>query len=123
MKHFNSMAEKYGIQPETEHYACMVDLYGRAGELEEAMKVIKGMPMEPDVVVWGALLAASGLHSNLEVGKFAAEGINKLKTNHPAGYSVLSKIHGEQGSWSSVIGLREMMKRNHVRKQNAGSWV
>ncbi|PON61760.1 Tetratricopeptide-like helical domain containing protein [Parasponia andersonii] len=122
-KHFDSMAAKYRIQAVGEHYACMVDLYGRAGLLEEAVRLVKKMPIQPDVVVWGALLAACGLHSSLELGEFAAKGINRLKNEHPAAYSALLKIHGEKGSWNNVTELREMMKGNRVRKQSAGSWV
>ncbi|GMY17088.1 pentatricopeptide repeat-containing protein At4g02750-like [Fagus crenata] len=121
-KYFNSMVE-YAIKAGVEHYACMVDLYGRAGKLEKAENLIKEMPFEPDVVVWGALLGACGLHSSLELGQVAAERICKLKNDHPAVYSMLSKIHGEKGVWSSVIEIREMMKERRVKKQKAGSWV
>jgi pentatricopeptide repeat protein len=121
-KYFYSMGE-YAVKAGVEHYACMVDLYGRAGKLEKAEKLIKRMPCEPDVVVWGALLGACGLHSSLELGQFAAEGISKLKIDHPAVYSMLSKIHSEKGAWSSVIELREMMKERRVNKQKAASWV
>ena len=38
----------------------MVDLYGSAGLLSEAKKVIDDMPMEPDVGVLGALLSTAG---------------------------------------------------------------
>ncbi|KAF5462388.1 hypothetical protein F2P56_018398 [Juglans regia] len=121
-KYFNSMVE-YAIKAGVEHYACMVDLYGRAGKLEKAEELIRRMPFEPDVVVWGALLGASGLHSSLEFGQIAADGICKLKNDHPAIYSMLSKIHGEQGVWSSVSEVRRMMKERRVRKQKAGSWI
>ncbi|GJR85586.1 putative pentatricopeptide repeat-containing protein [Tanacetum coccineum] len=33
---FNKMVEHYNISPEFDHYACMADLLGRAGKLEEA---------------------------------------------------------------------------------------
>ncbi|KAJ4969174.1 hypothetical protein NE237_015875 [Protea cynaroides] len=122
-RHFASMDTKYGIKAGLEHYACMVDLFGRAGQLDKAEKMIQGMPIEPDVIVWGALLGACGLHSSLELGVFAAEGLHKLEKDHPAVYSVLSKIHGERQVWSSVTGLRKMMKEMHVKKQNAGSWL
>ncbi|CAK9145241.1 unnamed protein product [Ilex paraguariensis] len=121
-RHFNSMEMTYCVQPEMEHYACMVDLYGRAGLLEKAEKLIKGMPLEPDVFVWGALLGACGLHSCLELGRFAAEGIYKLQKNHPAVYLMLSKIHGEKGTWSSVVELTKMMKERRAKKQKARSW-
>ncbi|KAB1199890.1 hypothetical protein CJ030_MR0G010413 [Morella rubra] len=121
-KYFYSMVE-HKVKAGMEHYACMVDLYGRAGKLEKAEELIKGMPFKPDVVVWGALLGACGLHSSLEFGQIAAEGIWKLKNGHPAVYSMLSKIHGEKGAWGRVTELREMMKERRVRKRKAGSWV
>ncbi|GLT43097.1 hypothetical protein SLA2020_170690 [Shorea laevis] len=122
-RHFSSMGIMHGIQAGVEHYACMVDLYGRAGQLDKAGELIKGMPFEPDVVVWGALLGACGLHSSLELGEFAAEGISKLKIDHPAAYTVLSKIHGEKEVWNSVLELKNIMKEKNATKQKAGSWV
>ncbi|RVW54588.1 Pentatricopeptide repeat-containing protein [Vitis vinifera] len=44
----------------------MVDLYGRAGRIKEAWNVVKSMPMEPDVLVWGALLSGSRMHGDIE---------------------------------------------------------
>ncbi|KAH6813926.1 hypothetical protein C2S51_022944 [Perilla frutescens var. frutescens] len=120
---FYSMQGKYGMQAEMEHYSCMVDLYGRAGELEKAEGLIKTMPFEPDVVVWGALLGACGLHSCLELGEFAAMGITKVERDHPAVYSILSKIYGANGARSGVFQLEKMIEKWHARKQKAGSWI
>ncbi|GMH30808.1 hypothetical protein Nepgr_032651 [Nepenthes gracilis] len=120
---FSCMAPIYGVQPDMEHYACMVNLYGRAGYLDKAAGMIKGMPLEPDVVVWGALLGACGLHSNIELGEHAAEAICNLGKDHPAVYSELSKILGEKGIWSTVIELRNVMKEKGAKKQKAGSWI
>ncbi|KAM7504897.1 hypothetical protein LguiB_003801 [Lonicera macranthoides] len=44
------------VNPTLKHYTCMVDLLSRAGQLDEAYKVVKKMPLEPDSVIWGALL-------------------------------------------------------------------
>ena len=73
------------------------------------------------MVLWGALLAACDLHSNLEIGVYAAERIRKLESDHPVSYSILSKIQGEKGIWSSVNELRDMMKERQVKKQKASS--
>lgn len=120
---FDLMERKYGVKREVEHYACMVDLYGRAGELVEAEELIREMPFEADEVVWGALLGACGLHSSLKLGEFAAKGISRLKENHPAIYSTLLKIHGENGTWNTVIELRKIMNKNRVDKQKAASRI
>lgn len=122
-RQFNSMGMKYRIQAEMEHYACMVDLFGRAGQLEKAEKLIKEMPFEPDAVVWGALLGACGLHSSLELGEFAVKRLTSLEQDSPAVYSMLSKIHGEKGVWNSVIEVRKMMNQKRAKKQKAVSWI
>lgn len=120
---FLSMEAKYGIRAEMEHYSCMVDLYGRVGQLEKAENLIRSMPFEPDVVVWGALLGACGLHSCLEIGEIAAKGMSKVEEDHPAVYSTLSKIYGENGYRSGVFELEKMMKKWQGKKQKAVSWI
>ncbi|CAL9095129.1 unnamed protein product [Musa acuminata var. zebrina] len=102
-----------------EHYGCMVDLLGRAE------KLIGRMPFEPDAVVWvwGALLGACGLQSSLEHGMAAAESIHRLDENHPAIYSMLLRIYGENGAWRKVDEVKETMEKMVVGKQRAPSWV
>ncbi|VFQ97495.1 unnamed protein product [Cuscuta campestris] len=53
---FHSMLSKYLVEPETAHYACMVDLLGRAGRLTEAIDLAEKMPVVGDAVIWGSLL-------------------------------------------------------------------
>ncbi|KAG0489334.1 hypothetical protein HPP92_008145 [Vanilla planifolia] len=51
--YFEIMENIYDIHPTREHYACIVDLLGRAGLLCEAEAIIKKMPIDPDLTVWG----------------------------------------------------------------------
>jgi pentatricopeptide repeat protein len=41
LKYFYSMKDEYGIEPKREHYSCIIDMYGRAGRLDEAKKIHK----------------------------------------------------------------------------------
>lgn len=50
---FDSMETKHGIEPEIEHYGCMVDLLGRVGHLEDAYKFIWSMKITSDHIIWG----------------------------------------------------------------------
>ncbi|KAE8671251.1 AMP-dependent synthetase and ligase family protein isoform 1 [Hibiscus syriacus] len=72
-RHFNSMNHKYGIQPGLEHYACMMETYGKAGHMGKAETLIKEMLSKFDVVLWGAFLRAFYLYSGLEPPEFATE--------------------------------------------------
>ncbi|CAN6198209.1 unnamed protein product [Urochloa humidicola] len=67
--YFDYIVRRYGIEPKMEHYGCMVDLYGRAGRLEEAKKVIDDMPMEPDAGVLGALFGACKIHGDVDLAR------------------------------------------------------
>ncbi|KAL8266967.1 hypothetical protein R6Q59_004311 [Mikania micrantha] len=63
--YFKSMTNDYGITPQMEHYACMIDMFGRAGRVNEAYEIIKSMPFDPDASVWGALLMLENGPSNV----------------------------------------------------------
>ncbi|PQP99993.1 hypothetical protein Pyn_01971 [Prunus yedoensis var. nudiflora] len=51
---FNAMKDVYRIVPKTQHYACLVDMHGRTGFLEEAEGFIKEMPTIADGSVGSA---------------------------------------------------------------------
>ncbi|KAK9278673.1 hypothetical protein L1049_028247 [Liquidambar formosana] len=55
LKYFNQMQNFHGIEPKLEHYACVVDMLGRAGRLDDALKLVDEMPLEPDGGIWSSL--------------------------------------------------------------------
>ncbi|XP_022979295.1 pentatricopeptide repeat-containing protein At5g08510 isoform X1 [Cucurbita maxima] len=120
---FESMEIKFQIAPKLEHYGCLVDLLGRAGEIEEAYSLIQSMPMFPDSVIWGALLGACSFHGNVELGEVAAESLFKLEPWNPGNYVILSNIYASAGDWSGVARVRKMMKGGHIRKRAGCSYI
>ncbi|TKY69038.1 Pentatricopeptide repeat-containing protein [Spatholobus suberectus] len=120
---FNRMSKDFGVDPGPEHYACMVDLWGRAGRLGEAMKLINEMPMEPTPAVWVALLSACRLHSNVELGEFAANRLLELESGNDGSYTLLSNIYANARRWKDVARIRYMMKRTGIKKRPGCSWV
>ncbi|XP_010536431.1 PREDICTED: pentatricopeptide repeat-containing protein At1g20230 [Tarenaya hassleriana] len=122
-KYFNMMSEEYGIKPRLEHYACMVNLLGRAGKLEEAYDMIKGMPFESDACVWGALLSSCRVHNNVDLGEIAAENLFKLEPENPGNYVLLSNIYASKGMWTKVDMVRDMMKSLGLKKNPGCSWI
>ncbi|PKU60647.1 Pentatricopeptide repeat-containing protein [Dendrobium catenatum] len=57
--YLNSMRSVHGIEPGPDHYTCMVDLFGRADLLQEALNLINSIPDGPHSETWGALLSAT----------------------------------------------------------------
>jgi pentatricopeptide repeat protein len=107
---------KYGFSPSVKHFACMIDLFARAGYLEDAFKFIREMPFEPTKAMWGSLLAGSRARGNLEFSEFAAWKLVKLDPENCAYYVVLSNLYAEMGRWSDVEKVRIMMKERGLKK-------
>jgi pentatricopeptide repeat protein len=57
---FESVSNMYVIEPQIHHYACLVDLLGRAGRIEEAKKVKREMTLHPySYILGGACMVMS----------------------------------------------------------------
>ncbi|KAH0991500.1 hypothetical protein GBA52_002983 [Prunus armeniaca] len=115
-QHFDSMKKLYGIEPQLEHYGCIVDLYGRAGRLDEALNFINSMPMKPHAGAWGALLNASRMYKNMEIGELASRKIVELEAKNHGAYVLLSNIYADSKLWDGVSNVRRTMKAKGVRK-------
>ncbi|KAI3667746.1 hypothetical protein L6452_42815 [Arctium lappa] len=99
---FKKMQAVYGVVPGVKHYACMVDMLGRAGRLDEAIELINVMPMPPLASVWGALLGACKLHGNVEVAEQASSRLLELEPWNHGAYVLLSNIYAKSGKWDKV---------------------
>lgn len=122
-EYFSKMERIFGIIPGPEHYACMVDLLGRASRLKEASELIKSMPVEPDGAVWGALLGACKIHKNVELGELAFEHVIKLEPTNVGYYVLLSNIYSDVGRLDGVARIRAMMRQRGLRKEAGCSYM
>lgn len=114
--HFDSMKRDYGIEPQLEHYGCMVDLYGRAGRLDEALNFINAMPLKPHAGAWGALLNACRMYKNMELGEVASRKLVELEAKNHGAYVLLSNIYADTKNWERVSNVRQSMKVEGVSK-------
>ncbi|KAK4761116.1 hypothetical protein SAY87_006009 [Trapa incisa] len=122
-EYYFQLMKTYAVEPQVSHYVTMVDLFGRAGLLDQAERFIQNMPIEPNMAVWGALLGACRMHKNLELGAYAAQRIFELDSNDSGPHMLLSNIYASAGRWDDVANVRSMMRVNQVKKEPAISWV
>ncbi|KAK7252885.1 hypothetical protein RIF29_37141 [Crotalaria pallida] len=122
-KYFSSMTKDYGIFPGEDHYACMVNIFGRAGLTKEAKELILRMPFQPGVLVWQTLLSACQIHGDVETGKVAAQHAIQQDRKDPSTYLLLSNMFAEFSNWDSVVILRDLMEIRDVKKIPGSSWI
>ncbi|KAJ3683183.1 hypothetical protein LUZ60_013410 [Juncus effusus] len=117
LEYFDKMSQNYGIAPSAIHYACVVDLLGRAGRLEKAWEMINNMPIKPTHVVWVAFLSACRVHKNVELGELALEKWARNGLNFDSSYTLLSNIYANASRWKDVARIRLEMKEMRIKKQ------
>jgi pentatricopeptide repeat protein len=122
-QYFHNMTHVYRISPRIEHYGCMVDLFSRAGLLEEAHQLIGDMPMLANAVVWGALLGGCKIHRNADLAEHALKQLIRLEPWNSGNYVMLSNIYSNSGRWEDAAKLRLEMKAKGIEKVPASSWV
>jgi len=122
-RHFTSMVDVYNIEPTMEHYGCMVDLLSRAGYFEEAERLVKKMPIRPNIAIWGALLNGCDIHENVNLVDQMRSRITALDPEGSGVYVLLSNIYARAGKWQEVKLARELMAHRRVEKTLGHSTV
>lgn len=125
MKYLKSMSEDHNIEPRLEHYACVVDMLGRAARLEEAKLFIENLPVQvrSNTLIWQTLLGACGIHGDLELGRYAAEKLQVLAPNCPAGYVLLANLCSFRREWRERGRVLKKMRDAGVKKDVGMSWI
>ncbi|XP_022864134.1 pentatricopeptide repeat-containing protein At1g11290, chloroplastic-like [Olea europaea var. sylvestris] len=121
---FNAMEEIYGITPKLAHYACMVDMLSRQGNIEEALEFVNDIPVKPDKRIWGALLAGSRkAHGSVDISESIAKQIINSDPKNTSYYVSLSNLYAEQARWDEVEKLRRLINQEEFKKEMGYSMI
>lgn len=114
---FRLMQVDFDISPSSDHYTSMVDLFGRAGWVHQALEFIKTIPeMKLGAAVWGALLGACMLHGNSDLAKYASKKLFELDPDSSGHYVLLSNIHSAHNHYPEAASIRNAtVMRKHSK--------
>ncbi|KAF2311321.1 hypothetical protein GH714_021728 [Hevea brasiliensis] len=115
MLFFDRMTQDFAIAPNIHHYGCVVDLLGRAGELDRAYQVIMSMEVKPDSTIWRTLLGACRIHRHVTLGERVVGHLIELKAQEAGDYVLLLNIYSSVGNWEKVTELRKYMKEKGIQ--------
>lgn len=113
---FSHLESKYGIRPSMEHYACVVDLLGRAGQFDEAETTIMGMPMQPNEFVLGSLLGSCSVHGKLELGERIMQKLLQMYPQNIEYHVLLSNLYASMGKPEKADSFRGVLKKRGIKK-------
>ncbi|KAK7291254.1 hypothetical protein RIF29_06246 [Crotalaria pallida] len=123
LKYFKSMQKDFGIAPTVEHYTCLVDLLSRVGQLDLALDIIQGMPLEAQAQSWAPLLSACRIHGNVELGELAAVKLLELSPGKYGSYVLMANLYTSLGKWKEAHMMRKLIDGKGLIKECGWSQV
>ncbi|XP_052195967.1 pentatricopeptide repeat-containing protein At2g13600-like [Diospyros lotus] len=121
--YFNRMRRDYGLIPDLDQYACVIDLYARQGHLKKAKGLMEEMPFRPNSVIWSSFLHSCKVYGEIELGKQAALQLFKMEPQNAVPYITLASIYAGAGLWSEVAKTRKLLNLKEMKKNTGWSWV
>ncbi|KAF0928705.1 hypothetical protein E2562_006128 [Oryza meyeriana var. granulata] len=121
--YFHLMTTHYKLEPQLEHFACMVDILGRSKGPQEAVKFVNSMPFQADAVIWKTLLSICKIRQDVEIAELAASNVLLLDPDDSSVYILLSNVYAESGKWADVSRTRRLLKQGRLKKEPGCSWI
>ncbi|XP_076919943.1 pentatricopeptide repeat-containing protein At5g59600-like [Bidens hawaiensis] len=120
---FKSMRESQRVEIRPEHYACVIDILCRSGEIDEAYDLVRELGLEVTDSVIGAFLNGCVVYNRPDLAKKVGEVVMNMEVKKPGGFVTLSNVYAGEGEWAKVEELRDVMKLQGVQKQPGFSSV
>ncbi|XBI21978.1 hypothetical protein VPH35_063050 [Triticum aestivum] len=105
-KYCHLMSEKFGIG--ADHHVCIVDILGRAGQLEEANEFVESSPSKEAHGVLFALLTACSNKAELKMGESIAKHLLWLEPENSGYYVTISILYACQAMWDGAVRVRDI---------------
>ncbi|KAK9169868.1 hypothetical protein Syun_002008 [Stephania yunnanensis] len=120
---FDEIQSRYRTRLVIEHYACMIDLLGRAGRLSKAMDFILGSPYAVSPLLWRTLVNACKLNGDLNIGRVASERLLELDSEYAASYILVSNMYAASRVLNKAAEARKMLNDQKLIKATGCSWI
>lgn len=118
---FKGMLRFCGTAPRIQHYACMVDMYGRAGLLEEAEALARDMPdNQPDRTIMETLLNACKVHGDVLGARLELQDVKGFGAG---AFALLSNTYASLNRWEDAGRIRDEMRCCGLKKMPGCSWI
>ncbi|XP_027150543.1 pentatricopeptide repeat-containing protein At3g29230-like [Coffea eugenioides] len=113
---YDQMVHDFDITPRIEHYGCMVDLLGRAGKLEEALRIIESMHLQPNAVIWATLLSAFKIHGNGKLLESLTRKIFEQEPMNPGYLTLITNLSLHVGRWQDALDVHVASRQQGTEK-------
>ncbi|KAF8696809.1 hypothetical protein HU200_036447 [Digitaria exilis] len=120
------MKSKYKIDPKPEHYVCLIDMLGRAGQIDEAWNLYCSLTASQNKcssAICVAMLNACRANMDVLRGKKVAAHLLEIDPRNPGIHVLIANFHSAIRQWSESDESRKGIVKKGLRKEAASSHV
>jgi pentatricopeptide repeat protein len=120
------MKSKYAIYPGPEHYACFIDMLGRAGQVDEAWDLycsLRANLTELSGAICVAMLNACISNMDMVRGNKVAGHLLEVDPHNTRNLVLISNFHAATRQWSVSDKSRKVIMEKGLKKEAASSHV
>lgn len=118
--YFNQMTDVFKVKPNFAHYWCMANLFASFGLMQEAMEMLRNMPVEADVSsessLWAGLLGSCRFQGDVAMGELIAKALIEEDPQNGSYYALLLIVYSVAGRWDDVARIKDIIKEIGIRK-------
>lgn len=122
-KFYFELMKQFGIEPEMEHFACLIDLLSRSGNLDYAYSLIHSMHLPATAGIWSSFLNGCRIHRRLDLILAVKRNLVNVEARDAGYFSLLSNIYAEDGNWGESGKLRSVMESTGLKKARGYSMI
>ncbi|KAI5067829.1 hypothetical protein GOP47_0018357 [Adiantum capillus-veneris] len=119
---FDLATNGYGIIPSAEYYTCMIDLFGRAGLLQEAVAIAQEISSCGNLTMWHTLLGACQKWGYVKLGRWAFDQVVRLDEGDDANYVSMRNIYAAAGRQEDANMIEAMRVKKQASKKPGEGW-
>lgn len=118
--HFSQMTEVFCLKPNFGHYWCLANLMANVGLMQEAVSILKNIPIDEDMPqessVWAGLFGSCRFEGDIVLGEKLAKDLIEQDPHNFSHYNLLVNVYAAAGKWEQVARTKEIMKEKGIRK-------
>ncbi|KAE9450292.1 hypothetical protein C3L33_17807, partial [Rhododendron williamsianum] len=118
--YFTQMFDLFSIEANFAHYWCMANLFAGVGLVQEALNIIRSMPVNEEEssqsLLWARLLGACRFEGSVILGEQIAKAVIELEPENSLCYALLLNVYAVAGQWEDVAKMKQMIKEQGIRK-------
>ncbi|KAI5076871.1 hypothetical protein GOP47_0008936 [Adiantum capillus-veneris] len=104
---FKILSKNYGFS-DIEQHTCMVDLFGRSGQVEKAAMMIREMPFHANLTLWTTLLSACEKWGNVKCGRWAFDQAICEDDKDASPYICMRNLYAAAGRKEDATKIEKM---------------